>query len=272
MIASLLGCSTWRVATLQLSVQSIILFYAHGLLEFSAFAPTAPPVDSTSKEVVAGAVAAPLPQKFLDKRPRATMSVVLPCLNEPYAYKTVMKFCDRTPPEVRLGKLPNDFFAVTTFDQHEWIFVIFRLGFMSCCWEHWTNCEDYGFTCFTLLYLYYAVITFILFVFVHFGHCRFAFTFQACLGGCTTMRQQYAVCSFTWGNTCLLVRYWKRLLWLTMPQRHLWLKNYRRFRAAASSRFWGHTSRSAALKAVYVTIEVTQIESCRSEKIRLRGL
>eukprot|EP00434_Breviolum_minutum_P033751 symbB.v1.2.029867.t1/scaffold3241.1/size60449/2 len=28
------------------------------------------------------------------------MSVVLPCLNEPYAYKTVMKFCDRTPPEV----------------------------------------------------------------------------------------------------------------------------------------------------------------------------
>lgn len=167
-IASLLGCSTWRVATLQLSVQTIILFYAHGLLEFSAFAPTAPPVDSTSKEVVAGAVAAPLPQKFLDKRPRATMSVVLPCLNEPYAYKTVMKFCDRTPPEVRLGKLPNDFFAVTTFDQHVWIFVIFRLGFMSCCWEHWTNCEDYGFTCFTLLYLYYAVITFILFVFCAF--------------------------------------------------------------------------------------------------------
>ena len=85
--------------------------------------------------------------------------------------------------------------------------------------------------------------------FVHFGHCRFAFTFQACLGGCTTMRQQYAVCSFTWGNTCLLVRYWKRLLWLTMPQRHLWLKNYRRFRAAASSRFWGHTSRLCSPKS-----------------------
>ena len=117
-IASLLGCSTWRVATLQLSVQTIILFYAHGLLEFSAFAPTASiPVDSTSK-VVAGAVAVGLPQKFLDKRLRATMSVVLPCLNEPYAYKTVMKFCDRTPPEVRLGKLPHDFFALATFDQH----------------------------------------------------------------------------------------------------------------------------------------------------------
>lgn len=170
-IASLLGCSTWRVATLQLSVQTIILFYAHGLLEFGAFAPTAPiPVD-TSKEVVAGAVAAQLPQKFLDKRPRATMSVVLPCLNEPYAYKTVMKFCDRTPPEVRLGKLPNDFFAVATFDQHVWRFVIFRLGFMSCCWEHWTNCEDYGFTMF---YMFYIIIPILCCDYLH-SFCLCAF-------------------------------------------------------------------------------------------------
>ena len=38
---------------------------------------------------------------FLQPRPRSgTMSVVLPCLNEPYAFKTVMSFCNRTPAEV----------------------------------------------------------------------------------------------------------------------------------------------------------------------------
>ncbi|CAE7639946.1 gly-6 [Symbiodinium sp. CCMP2592] len=41
--------------------------------------------------------------RFLEPRATSgpgTMSVVLPCLNEPYAFKTVMSFCNRTPPEV----------------------------------------------------------------------------------------------------------------------------------------------------------------------------
>lgn len=37
--------------------------------------------------------------RFLEKRTLGTISVVLPCLNEPYAEKTVLKFCDRTPQE-----------------------------------------------------------------------------------------------------------------------------------------------------------------------------
>ena len=57
-----------------------------------------------------------------------TMSVVLPCLNEPYAAKTVMSFCNRTPSEARnkqmLGSssLPKRFgFAGVEQDKWRWV-------------------------------------------------------------------------------------------------------------------------------------------------------
>jgi len=112
MLAALLGCSPCRIAPVQFSVQFLILLYAHGFghgfLDFgeSVSGPETTPGSILRDATMASAFGA---QKFLDKRTLGTglgrlgtMSVVLPCLNEPYAYNTVMKFCNRTPPEAGL--------------------------------------------------------------------------------------------------------------------------------------------------------------------------
>ncbi|CAK9012791.1 unnamed protein product [Durusdinium trenchii] len=92
--ATLLGCSICRVAFVQLLVQFGILLYAHGLM----FSFTFESPKSALPNPVFGATSGAT--RFLEKRTLGTISVVLPCLNEPYAEKTVLKFCDRTPQEV----------------------------------------------------------------------------------------------------------------------------------------------------------------------------
>ena len=112
MLAALLGCSPCRIAPVQFSVQLLILLYAHGIghgfldLGESVSGPETTH-GSMSRDAAMAVFGAH--KKFLDKRTvgtglgrLGTMSVVLPCLNEPYAYKTVMKFCNRTPPEAGL--------------------------------------------------------------------------------------------------------------------------------------------------------------------------
>lgn len=110
MLAALLGCSPCRIAPVQFSVQFLILYahgFGHGFLDFgeSVSGPETTPGSILRDATMASAFGAQ--KKFLDKRTLGTglgrlgtMSVVLPCLNEPYAYNTVMKFCNRTPPEV----------------------------------------------------------------------------------------------------------------------------------------------------------------------------
>lgn len=106
-IASLVGCSPYRVAPVQWAVQVAIILYALGLINFSLA-----PIPGSLGEAPSPSVPS---KNFLEKSQKqeikspnpspenlGTMSVVLPCLNEPYAYKTVMKFCERTPPEAGL--------------------------------------------------------------------------------------------------------------------------------------------------------------------------
>lgn len=80
------GCPQAGMTFLQVCSQTMFILYAHGFFNFPMPEPF-----STSEEQVTF--------QGIDLQQTGTMSVVLPCLNEPYAFKTVMRFCDRTPPE-----------------------------------------------------------------------------------------------------------------------------------------------------------------------------
>jgi len=108
--------------TLQLLVQGLIIFYSLGLLpEVGAAQPSSAPREliQTEAQLVLGGENQGLPKasagialleqergetapKFLEPRSKTKgrMTVVLPCLNEPYALNTVRSFCERTPQEV----------------------------------------------------------------------------------------------------------------------------------------------------------------------------
>ena len=115
--ATFLGCPVCPVAAVQLFLQLAILLFAHGFLEFASAAE--PSRNTFQHAAVVSRASGFLGRKEeieQNKEPgesgesgkqsgiplkadRGRMSVVLPCLNEPFALKTVMRFCERTPAE-----------------------------------------------------------------------------------------------------------------------------------------------------------------------------
>ncbi|CAJ1353188.1 unnamed protein product [Effrenium voratum] len=119
MACSLAGCPFHLVLLIQVPAQVLIFFYAshdasHATLPSpplrggqDAVVPAVQPAQKLHPPALADANFKPSGQwdqsNFLQKTKTTipqTMSVVLPCLNEPYAAKTVMSFCNRTPSEV----------------------------------------------------------------------------------------------------------------------------------------------------------------------------
>ena len=100
----LCGCASRWLVVVQVVLQILIIgcFLAPGT-RTSEVGPAGPAPAEPKRAEGPLAVAQASKARFLEPRATrgpGTMSVVLPCLNEPYAFKTVMSFCNRTPPEV----------------------------------------------------------------------------------------------------------------------------------------------------------------------------
>ena len=101
----LCGCASRWFVVVQVVLQIAIIGCFLTFQERTSAAPAAPAAPA-KQHTFRDAEAAEEPKvatRFLqpqNQKRSGTMSVVLPCLNEPYAFKTVMSFCNRTPAEV----------------------------------------------------------------------------------------------------------------------------------------------------------------------------
>ena len=93
----LCGCTSKCLPPIQIMLQIVIIGYFLAAQTYNRTTESPPRATGADPETQAPKVV----QRFLQTRqPSGTMSVVLPCLNEPYAFKTVMSFCNRTPATV----------------------------------------------------------------------------------------------------------------------------------------------------------------------------